>query len=77
MNMQPYYNIENFEDLGYPVISINYSKPMMSNSMIEDFINSLKKSDMFFAYIELELENSRQMEKEIQEFEKYKFGDSN
>lgn len=75
--MQPYYNIENFEDLGYPVISINYSKPMMSNSMIEDFINSLKKSDMFFAYIELELENSRQMEKEIQEFEKYKFGDSN
>ncbi len=76
MDTPPYWNLENFEDISYPVISINYSKPMMSNSMIEDFINSIKKSDMFFAYMGLELENS-QMEKEIQEFEKYKFGGTN
>jgi len=76
---QPYWNLNNLNNPGYPAISINYSEIQGDNISMKDMFNVLKMTDIYFAYREAKLKNSdnTQMEKEIQEYEESKFGVAN
>ncbi len=73
---QLYWNLNNLKNFSYPAISVNYSDIQEDNISMKDLINVLKIVDMYFAYRgdKLKDSDSSQMEKEIEEYEKNKFG---